>query len=233
MTGPKPRRREHIVYFCLIFCLALTGAALGASPALTSADTLSYKVHDGDTLLKICSRHRDLTGHYSLGDLLQDIRKTNGLTSNFLRIGQQLRIPVQVEAPGERVTSRVRSGAELRGIYLTGPACGVSSVLGRVDRFIAAGGNAVVFDAKDIDGGVSYYSRHPLASWGANRSAPVISSLDDMIRRFDERGLYTVARLALFLDGELGRSRPDLALQDSTGAPWTERGCVWIDPVSS
>mgnify|MGYP006866443170 CR=1 FL=1 len=31
---------------------------------------------------------------------------------------------------------------------------------------------AVVFDAKDIDGGVSYYSRQPLATWGKDRSAP-------------------------------------------------------------
>jgi hypothetical protein len=52
-----------------------------------------------------------------------------------------------------------------------------------------------------------------------------------MIDRFDNRGLYVVARLALFLDGELGRQRPDLALQDSTGTPWSERGCVWIDPA--
>ncbi len=165
-TELKPRRLERTACLCLIFCLTFTGAALGAEPALTAADTLSYTVRDGDTLLKICSRHRELTGHYSLDDLLQDIRKTNGLTSNFLRIGQQLRIPVQVEAPGERVTNRVQSGEELRGIYLTGPACGVSSVLGRVDRFIAAGGNAVVFDAKDIDGGVSYCGRHALAAWG-------------------------------------------------------------------
>ena len=223
-------RFNGTIILCLLTVLLLPALADGAPSAPAVADTVHYTVRDGDTLLKICSRHRDRTGHYSLSDLLTDIRKTNDLTSNFLRIGQELQIPVRVDAPGERVTARVTSGAEMRGIYLTGPACGVSSVLGRVDRFIAAGGNAVVFDAKDIDGGVSYYSRHPLANWGANRNAPVISSLDDMMRRFDERGLYTVARLALFLDGELGRSRPDLALQDSTGAPWSERGCVWIDP---
>jgi hypothetical protein len=58
----------------------------------------------------------------------------------------------------------------------------------------------------------------------------VISSLDDMMRRFDERDIYTVARIALFLDAGLGARRPDLALHDSTGAVWTERGCVWMDP---
>ncbi len=212
----------------LLFSLLLPLGSQAAAPA--SSDTLTYTVRDGDSLIKICSQHRGRTHHYSLDDLLKDIRKTNGLTSNFLRIGQKLQIPVVVEDDGEQVARRVHDGEEFRGMYLTGPACGVSSVLGRVDRFIAAGGNAVVFDAKDIDGGVSYYSRHALASWGKDRSAPVISSLGDMMRRFDERGLYTVARLALFLDGALGQARPDLALQDSTGAAWTERGCVWMDP---
>jgi len=213
----------------LSLILPLTNAVASLAPA--AADTLEYTVRAGDTLIKICGRHRDQTRHYSLDDLLRDIRQANGLTSNFLRIGQKLQIPVLAEEVGELVTHRVQAGAEMRGMYLTGPACGVSSVLGRVDRFIAAGGNAVVFDAKDIDGGVSFYSQHPLASWGKNRSAPVISSLSDMMQRFEKRGLYTVARIALFLDGELGQQRPDLALQDSTGTPWTERGCTWMDPA--
>ncbi len=230
-TETRAGRECRIAVLCLLTGLLLPSLTWSAAPPVVVSDTLSYTVRDGDTLIKICSRHRDRTHHYSLDDLLEDIRKTNGLTSNFLHIGQELKIPVLVVDPGQRVTRRVQDGEELRGIYLTGPACGVSSVLGRVDRFITAGGNAVVFDAKDIDGGVSYFSRHPLANWGKNRNAPVISSLDDMMRRFDRRGLYTVARIALFLDGELGRQRPDLALQDSTGAAWTERGCTWMDPA--
>jgi len=208
--------------------LSGTGVALAAEP---TTSTLTYTVQSGDTLLKICSRHRHLTNHYSLNDLLTAIRRANGLESNFLRIGQTLQIPIHEESGFNRVTDRVIDGTEMRGIYLTGPACGVSSVLTRVDRFIEVGGNAVVFDAKDIDGGVSYFSRHPLASWGAGRSTPVISSLEDMMDRFDQRGLYVVARIALFLDGELGKRRPDLALHDSTGVVWSERGCVWVDPA--
>ncbi len=229
--GQKTGLISRLVGLCLLVGILVPAFGLSTPAPVATADTLLYTVRSGDSLIKICSRHRDQTHHYSLDDLLKDIRRTNGLKSNFLRIGQELRIPVLVEEPGEPVSRRVHDGEEFRAIYLTGPACGVSSVLGRVDRFIAVGGNAVVFDAKDIDGGVSYFSRHPLANWGKNRSAPVISSLDDMMRRFDKRGLYTVARIALFLDGELGRQRPDLALQDSTGAPWTERGCTWMDPA--
>lgn len=228
--------RIRVLTLLILLSLLLPGvpeniSGLGLAHASEAAsNSLTYTVQSGDTLMKICSRHRHLTNHYSLTDMLTAIRRANGLESNFLRIGQILQIPICEEPAFSRVADRMASGAEMRGIYLTGPACGVSTVLTRVDRFIDVGGNAVVFDAKDIDGGVSYFSRHPLASWGAGRSAPVISSLEDMMSRFDQRGLYVVARIALFLDGELGKRRPDLALKDSTGGVWAERGCVWMDP---
>lgn len=215
----------------LLTVLVAVSIAIVPAPSSAAEDGYLHTVQPGDNLIKICGQYRHLTGHYSLTDLLTDIRRANGLDSNFLRIGQELRIPVAAEREVPVVERRVRDGAELRGMYLTGPACGVSTVLRRVDDFVSAGGNAVVFDAKDIDGGVSYGSAHPLASWGEGRSNPVISSLDDMIGRFDRRGLYIIARMALFLDGELGRQRPDLALHDSTGGAWNERGCVWMDPA--
>ncbi len=224
------------VHFAMRITVSVFLILLVLPPAGNAADAedhaISYTVREGDTLLKICNSHRHLTNHYSLTDLLTAIRLANGLESNFLRIGQTLQIPVRQGDDFQSVDERVSDGAEMRGIYLTGPACGVSSVLTRVDRFIEAGGNAVVFDAKDIDGGVSFFSRHELSSWGAGRTSPIISSLEDMMYRFDQRGLYVVARIALFLDGELGLLRPDLALQDSLGAAWTERGCVWIDPAN-
>ena len=215
-------------------CATVLLLAAGPAPAGTAVpDTIVYTVRDGDTLVKICGAHRHLTNHYVLSDLLADIERANCLATSHLRIGQQLRIPVLADSRVCKVSERVANGAELRAIYLTGPACGVSSLFERVDAFIGAGGNAVVFDAKDIDGAVSYRSAHPLASWGEGRSAPVISSLDDMMTRFQRRGLYVIARITLFLDGELGRNHPELALHDSTGAVWAERGCAWIDPADS
>lgn len=154
------------------------GAALTAVLALPAARTalagvtaagprqIEYLVEPGDTLLEICAQVRPLTRHFALDDLLEDIRRANRLQSNFLSIGQRLTIPVAQPGPVRTVHGPVGKGTEVRGIYLSGPACGVSSVLTRVDDFIAAGGNAVVFDAKDIDGGVSFLTGHPLAGWG-------------------------------------------------------------------
>lgn len=209
----------------------VTSEVVTAELVPSPGDTLTYTVQRGDSLIKICGKHREVTNHYALNDLMNDIRRINGLESNLLLVGQKLRIPVLGIPECPQVTVRVADGAEMRGIYLTGPACGVNSVWRRVDHFIAAGGNAVVFDAKDIDGGVSFASDHELADWGKGRGVPVIGSLQEMMKRFERRDLYVVARLALFLDGELGSKRPDLALQSEDGRPWGERGCFWMDPT--
>ena len=214
----------------LLISLLATGAA-GASP--DRPDTLFHVVTAGDNLSSICSTYREATGHYTLTDMLTDIRHANSNKTNPLRIGQRLSIPVCRELEAARVAEPVRGGAEVRGIYLTGPACAASSVFARVDRFIAVGGNAVVFDAKDIDGSVSFRSKHPMASWGAERTAPMLPSLPELIKRFDQRDLYVVARIALFLDGELGRLHPELALHTPDGQPWPERDCYWVDPAQA
>ena len=234
MQNASHNSTHSVITWLTLALFVLVGAAVGGTTVAAAEDAaksfIEYRVKPGDTLIKICGLFRDQTNHYALTDLLTDIRETNQLESNLLSIGQTLQIPVLPEADCARVVERVADGAELRGIYLTGPACGASSVFARVDRFIAAGGNAVVFDAKDIDGGVAFRSHHPLASWGKGRSAPVIPSLSDMMARLDRRGVYVVARIALFLDRELGLQRPDLAHADENGEPWSERGCYWIDP---
>ncbi len=193
--------------------------------------SLEYVVRAGDTLIKIASRHRSRTNHYGLTDLLDDIRGCNHLDGDLLRPGQRLRIPFGPEPRFAMVQQPVTDGSDLRGIYFTGPMFGYAAVFDRIDRFIQVGGNGIVFDVKDIDGGVSYRSSQALARPGKNRNAPFIPSLAEMMRRLEQRELYVVARIALFLDGELGRQRPDLALTDEYGSPWTERGCAWIDPA--
>ena len=228
--GTNPRTTLLAASMLVLIFLGFAAGAAEVGPAPAGESSLVHRVKAGDNLIKICGMYREQSNHYSLGDLLSAIRKANGLQTNVLQIGQDLVIPVLPPENAPVVSTRVDQGAELRGMYLTGPACGLGSVWRRVDRFIAAGGNAVVFDAKDIDGGVSFASEHPLATWGKGRSAPVISSLSEMMERLDRREMYVVARVALFLDGELGKQRPDLALADARGEPWSERGCFWMDP---
>jgi hypothetical protein len=226
----------------------LAAALLAATPSATAAaasaelpkgtlrcdsgSVLVHVVRAGDTLHQLAVSYRQQAGWYSQADLLSAIRRQNTMADERrLRIGQKLTIPVYREQAPPRVVRPVRDGTDLRGIYLPAPMCGYQSVFARIDSFTARGGNGVVFDAKDIDGKVSFRSGQKLASFGEGRLAPVIGDLADLVRRLHDRGLWVVARLAIFLDGELGTLRPDLALRGPGGEPWTERGCVWLDPV--
>lgn len=105
--------QSRLMYIVLGVLLALGGSGYAGTVV---PDTLYYTVQSGDTLIKICSLHRAQTGHYSLDDLLADIRQANQLDSNFLRIGQRLCIPCASESPASRVSQRVAAGAEIRGI---------------------------------------------------------------------------------------------------------------------
>lgn len=240
MQGARGQYRWWIAATALLALRAAVAAAAApgspsdrphAARSTPGPTALSYTVKPGDNLIRICSELRDRTGHFALDGMMADVRRANDLETNRLWPGQVLLIPAADQKVGAVVARTVAEGAEVRGIYLSGPACGAGSVLRRVDRFIAAGGNTVVFDAKDIDGAVSFPSAEPLAGWGPGRPGPVIPSLEPLLFQFHRRGLHVVARLAVFLDGDLGRRRPDLALQDSVGGAWAERGCVWLDPA--
>ncbi len=211
---------------------AATAAASPENPA--QADTLVHTVRSGDTLNALSVRYRAPAGWYGQADCLAAIRRANDLEdSHLLRIGQALLVPVRHDPEPVRTDQPVSGGADLRGLYLPAPICGFQAVFARVDSFTAAGGNGVVIDAKDIDGGVSFGSTHPLAVWGKRRPVPLIPDLSELVERLHQRDLWVVARLALFLDGELGRQRDDLVLRGADGEPWGERGCLWVDPAAA
>ncbi|MFO7653671.1 MAG: putative glycoside hydrolase [Candidatus Krumholzibacteriia bacterium] len=214
-----------------VLSVLLPRAPVASLPIPTEIRPLVHDVLPGDTLAGIAGRWRREAGHYDLNQALAAIRTANGLTGDLLRPGQRLVVPRAAVADHPRAAGPTRDGADLRGIYLTGPVCGDAAVFAEVDAFVRAGGNGVVFDIKDIDGAVSYRSAVPDAGYGPHRRSPVISDLPGLLHRLHDRDLYVVARLAVFLDGELGRRRPDLALHDDDGVPWVERGCTWMDPA--
>jgi hypothetical protein len=235
------RSLQQACILCLLLvgsfglCQTATGAANGATtdPTATSADTLLHIVAPGDFLDQIARRYRTQSQHYTVSDFVMAIRGANRLEGDLLRPGQRLLIPLRDADCPVQVAEPVSLGRGVRGIYLPGSACGHSSVFERVDRFIAAGGNGVVFDVKDIDGLVTYPTHSTLAPVAAERSPYVISDLGRLLARLRSRRLYIIARIACFLDGEVGRHHPELALVDSSGRPWPERGQVWLDPAQS
>lgn len=57
--------------------------------------------------------------------------------------------------------------------------------------------------------------------------------VDELVRKLKEKGVYTIARLTIFQDNALARSRTGLALRDSSGGLWRDgSGAYWVDPAS-
>lgn len=118
----------------------------------------------------------------------------------------------------------------VRGIYLSGYMAGTPRVQEYVDLLDDSGLNAVVVDVKDVTGELMYESQVPLAEEvGANTS--IVEDMPGLVRRMNENGIYTIARIPVFEDDILPRQRPDLAVLDTaTGTPWVNTmGTAWAN----
>jgi hypothetical protein len=138
----------------------------------------------------------------------------------------------EAPAPPDEKTAAPEPDApeSVKGIYLT--AASASDIEPFLDLIERTEINAVVVDVKDVTGEVMYPSEVPLANEiGAARN---ILDLENLASELEERGVYTIARVATFEDAILPVQRPDLAVTDSaTGAPWQNNlGSTWSDPHS-
>ena len=89
--------------------------------------------------------------------------------------------------------------------------------------------NALVVDVKDA-GVTTYPSEVPLAQ-EIGATSDSIPDLKAFVQGLKEKGVYPIARLAVFQDDVLPHARPDLAAIDATtGEPWlTYQGAAWVN----
>jgi hypothetical protein len=116
----------------------------------------------------------------------------------------------------------------VKGIYLS--AYSTANLDAYADFVDSNELNAMVIDVKDVTGEVMHPSEVEMArEIGATRD--VIPDLEALADALEERGIYSIARVAVFEDDILPVERPDLAVQDSqTGQQWTNyQGQYWAD----
>ncbi|MHB0885869.1 MAG: putative glycoside hydrolase [Bacillota bacterium] len=118
---------------------------------------------------------------------------------------------------------------KVRGLYLTGYSAGsrqrVEDLLGFAKR---SGLNAMVIDAKDDDGRISFRTDIPLAAEiGSNSNK--IADPAALMKELADNGIYTIARIVVFCDPLLAKQRPDLAILN--GKWHDSRGLGWSDPL--
>jgi hypothetical protein len=91
--------------------------------------------------------------------------------------------------------------------------------------------NALVIDMKNVKGDLSYRSALPeVKRTGASRHA-TIRNIHRYVRDLKARGIYLIARIAVFKDKRQARRYPSRAVRRPGGGIWRDRhGEMWVDP---
>ena len=175
------------------------------------------------------------TDYFSEYKIKNDIKKYNGITSNVISKGALLIIPKASPPLMPETKNHVKPELIVaRGLYFTGTSAGSTVLLDNLQQFRKYGINTIVFDAKDIEGIVNYYSRVQEVRDYNTHERRSIGNIQKLIRTLKENKFYTIARIAVFHDHLLRKREPRFAIRSKrTGRIWnSESKEKWCDPTS-
>jgi hypothetical protein len=196
----------------------------------SDAPKVMHKVEKSDTALSIATAYLDLTDIYFAKDLAIEI----GKKYPHLTPGEAIEIPHLLAEPykdpeHDRLGWPEGKDRGLRGVFITGFFASqfwpnvVEKVAARTPTL-----NAIVLDAKDYEGPVTYPSKIQLAKdMGATREW--IPDFARAVRYAHAKGVRVIARIACFHDPLAAKKSPRLSLMGKWGKPFP---MGWIDPMN-
>ncbi len=133
------------------------------------------------------------------------------------------------------VPSYVKTPEPVKGIYMTSWVASSESLRNGLVKLIDETElNTLVVDVKDYSGKIVFLidNNPELESFGSQEVR--VKDMQDFIEHLHKKGVYVIARVAVFQDQYFVKHRPDLAVKNSGGtAVWKDRkGISWIDPGS-
>jgi hypothetical protein len=180
----------------------------------------------GDTAQTIARAYLALTEVYREKDLAAAIARE----TPDIHPGVEVPIPHLLtsipRAPGDDRLAWPADGVR-KGIYLTGTTAGISWPE-FLEQVHSHGLNAIVLDAKDYGGGITYPTKVPLALRSGAGRTPPIPDFSRAIRFAHARGIAVIARVTCFHDPWTGAYAPRLAVQSSAGG---SANIGWLDPA--
>jgi len=200
-----------------------------------SFNTLIYKTSSSENISSISKKALPFTRFYSSKELEDAIKKTNAVPTSSIKAGFVLLIPNSLSA--FEIDHRNKTKAKIpftKGLYFTASSAGRNSIISTVDKFSEIGINTVVFDIKDVEGTLSFYSKNPLVRSLELDKNKTINSLPKLISELKKRNIYTIARIACFRDHIIAKKCPELAVRSkSSKGIWNESSNeLWIDPTN-
>lgn len=117
-----------------------------------------------------------------------------------------------------------------RGIYISGPIAGHSSMTEILEKAAASEINAMVIDVKNDMGEITYQMDSDIvAETGA--AADHIKNIDGLVQACKEKGIYLIARVVAFKDPVLAEKKPEYALYTKEGEIFRDKdGLAWVNP---
>lgn len=149
---------------------------------------------------------------------------------------------VLIKAPGHRIHEVPISAAfpqdielepfEARAIYIPFMLLAlpdrINELIGLVEESEEL--NAVVVDVKGDRSWIAWESAVPLAQ-ETDAYYPGLMELRDFLQMCHDRDIYVIARMVMFKDEELARTRPEWAATYADGRPYVDlEGLRWVDP---
>lgn len=181
----------------------------------------------------ISDKFIDYTDYYTTTGMSEGLHKLNKLGSVYVGKGQKIIIDkVRKEPPNPKTIAKPKN-FEARGVYITHTVAGGGYIFKIAKEMKKLNMNALVIDAKDMDGHLAYKSNIPLAKEiGATSNRPPIRDLKKLIEMLHKDGFHVIMRQTLFHDELMGAKKPQYApVSKSTGKPWKEiSAVVWVDP---
>ncbi|GIW68616.1 hypothetical protein D6792_00925 [Candidatus Parcubacteria bacterium] len=120
----------------------------------------------------------------------------------------------------------------VRAVYMSQCVVGTPSLREKLVRLIEETElNAVVIDVKDYTGTIGFPTSHPLLRDAAMQHCGA-RDMREFVRRLNEKGIYTIARITVFQDPWYALRHPDEAIQHKSlpGEVWRDKkGLSFVD----
>ena len=147
-----------------------------------------------------------------------------------------------VRAPGYRAR-RVLCDAPMRlklepftpkALYLSYWGADSHALREKILRQLSDNGlNALVIDIKSVRGHLAYRSAIPMATEIGAQRVRTLKDLPEFLAELKARGIYTIARVAVFKDDLLARNHPEYAAHTPEGQLWEDsEQLAWSDPFN-
>jgi hypothetical protein len=128
-----------------------------------------------------------------------------------------------------KVSYSTSADEPMRGVYVRGDTAGKKTFGAFLDKVKRSTMNAIVLDAKDYDGWLTYPSKVPLANEAGTVKNPPIADLSETIRLAHERDLKVIMRVSCFEDEHMAKARPKMSVQSKAGRAYP---IGWLDPAN-